>query len=214
MSEQKIDLVTLVNESDQVIGSLDKIEAHRGEGKLHRAVSVYLFNKVGDLLIQQRSTKKIVGAGEWANTVCGNVRPNETYEECAYRRLREELGITKVEIKEIYEFQYHLRCNEQFSEYEIDRVFVGSYSAEVVPNSDEVQDFTWVNWVQLLTKLTQNLVFNNVSTQKMVGKILPKITIALSFSADKQITLAPWFVWMLKDNRLSSIINTYINRTI
>ncbi|MDQ5950941.1 MAG: isopentenyl-diphosphate Delta-isomerase, partial [Patescibacteria group bacterium] len=67
------DQVTLITEQDEVIGTMDKIEAHRGDGKLHRASSVFLFKKSEDgeveLLVQQRSDKKIVGAGQWANTV-------------------------------------------------------------------------------------------------------------------------------------------------
>ena len=93
-----LDQVTLVDEHDHQIGVMDKVEAHRGDGKRHRASSVFLFNKNGELLIQQRSKKKIVGALQWGNTCCGNVRPGESCEECALRRLREGLGITTATI--------------------------------------------------------------------------------------------------------------------
>ena len=194
-SSNALDLVTLVNESDEVIGSMDKIEAHRGDAKLHRCVSVYLFHKkTRELLIQQRSQIKIVGANQWANTICGNVRPTESYEECAYRRLREELGIQKVEIKPVYKFEYHLRCNEEFSEWEMDQVFFGWYDGEVVPNPQEVQDFSSVHWDELLKKSREA----ELRTEDFNTKI---IEIPLH-SRKSLITLTPWFVWMLHDEQL------------
>lgn len=138
------DLVTLVNDRDEVIGSLDKYEAHRHPAQLHRAVSVWLVNCKGEVLFQQRSAKKIVGALWWGNTICGNVRPDENYEQCAQRRLREELGIEGVDLQPVYTFQYDAYANEEYGEHEMDRVFVGSYDGEVRPNPDEVVDFQWV----------------------------------------------------------------------
>ncbi len=138
------DQVVLVNHQDRVIGVSDKIEAHLGEGKLHRAISVFLFNNQGELLIQQRSSEKIVGALLWANTCCGNVWPGETRKQCAIRRLKYELNINGVTLKKIARFEYHLRCNEKFSEWEIDDVFVGKYNGETNPNPKEVKNTRWL----------------------------------------------------------------------
>lgn len=146
-----LDQATLVDEHDHQIGVMDKVEAHRGAGKRHRASSVFLFNKKGELLIQQRSKKKIVGALQWANTSCGNVRPGESCEECAYRRLREELGITTAIIRPLYIFEYHVKCNDRFSEWEIDHVFVGEYDGKVKLNPDEVKKINWITIEQLTT---------------------------------------------------------------
>lgn len=157
MSNQTIpnDQVTLVNSADEVLGFMDKIEAHRGEAQLHRAISVYLFRKnsttgVVELLVQQRSSKKIVGAYQWANTVCGNVWPNESYIACAYRRLDFELGITATEdtlsLQELVKFEYQVRCNEEFSEHELDQAFAGWYEGATAANPDEVQETEWVDW--------------------------------------------------------------------
>lgn len=150
------DRVTLVNEHDEVIGEMDKIQAHRGKGKLHRAVSVYLFwkNKQSgsvELLVQQRSTKKIVAALQWANTACGNVWPGESYEDCAKRRLSVELGIDAqaIQLQPIEKFQYQVQCNEEFSEHEMDQVFASWHSGDVSPNVDEVAATDWVLWEDL-----------------------------------------------------------------
>ncbi|PIY80955.1 MAG: isopentenyl-diphosphate delta-isomerase [Candidatus Pacebacteria bacterium CG_4_10_14_0_8_um_filter_42_14] len=162
---KNIDRVILVNDQDEVIGQMDKIEAHRGKGKLHRAISVFLFRKIANetqLLIQQRSAKKIVGAHQWANTVCGNVRPNETYEECARRRLEEELGIIDPQLilAPAKKFQYQVKCNDEFSENEIDQVFTGWFDGELNINPDEVQKIDWVNWRSLQNGNHKDLDYN------------------------------------------------------
>lgn len=140
------DQVTLVNERDEVIGSMDKIEAHRGTAQRHRAISVFLWNSNGELLMQRRSAQKIVGAGLWANTCCGNVRPNEDYLACALRRLREELGIEYQDIlTPLDKFEYSVRCNNDFSEWEIDQIFWGEYNGPILPVPAEVQEYAWEN---------------------------------------------------------------------
>lgn len=180
------DLVTLVNEQDEVLGSMDKIEAHRGEGKLHRAISVFLFRKNSggeiELLIQKRSVKKIVGAGQWANTVCGNVWPDESYEDCARRRLSFELGITDshLSLTDIFIFRYQTKCNEEFSENEIDHIFAGWFDEDVMPNPEEVAECSWIEWQSL---------------QK------------LEIASDKK--WAPWFKMFLESSAVMETLESY-----
>lgn len=205
-----LDQVILVNSQDEILGQMDKVEAHRGEAKLHRAISVYLFRKMGEsengkieLLMQQRSKKKIVGAGQWANTVCGNVRPNESYEECAYRRLKEELGITNVKLQPLYKFEYQVKCNEEFSEWEMDQVFVGWYDSKVQPNPDEVQNYEWVNWKELANS-NQNSDFRKSDFNTK------NVTLSSDNLKPETFLLAPWFVMMLGDEELITKLNTYV----
>lgn len=150
---KNLDQVILVNEDDEEIGTMDKVAAHRGSAQRHRAISVFLFNSAGELLIQQRSSQKIVGALQWANTVCGNLRPGEEYLECASRRLREELGIKCDEagilLQPLIKFEYHVQCNAEFSEWEVDQVFGGWYEGEVLPNPDEVAQTKWISFNEI-----------------------------------------------------------------
>lgn len=152
MSGGNNDLVTLVDRTGKVLGSMDKYEAHRGEGKLHLACSVFLFRhhpttQAVQLLIQQRSPLKIVGQWQWGNTVCGNVRPDESAEECAHRRLWEELALTSIQLKEVITFYYQAPCNEEYSEHELDHVFAGWTQIEdVSPNPKEVITTDWIDW--------------------------------------------------------------------
>ncbi len=206
------DLVTLVDESDQVIGSMDKVEAHKGTAIRHRAISVYLFQQRDDgeyLLIQQRSTKKILGSLQWANTVCGNVWPNESYHQCAMRRLSVELGITSVNITPIHKFEYHLQCSEQFSEWEIDQVFAGWYDDAVTANPDEVRDFVWVKWEDLINK-NKNTPFDHSPFRSKTIEITNPTTQQLNNTTTLQ--LSPWFVHMLDDTQLVNKLNSFVNQ--
>jgi len=151
-----LDQVILVDENDRQIGEMDKIEAHRSPARLHRASSVLLHNFNGEWLIQQRSSNKIVGANQWANTCCGNLRPGENYKQCAKRRLKEELGIIGVELKKLDKFVYQVECNDEFGEYEMDTVFVGQYDNLVTPNPLEVKSIRWISTPELLKELNKN----------------------------------------------------------
>ena len=143
--------VTLIDENDQVLGYEDLYKAHEKPGLLHRASSVFLFRQNDgqlEVLLQKRSPVKIVGANQWANTICGNVKPGETYEECAYRRLQEELGLTmQSSLEELTVFRYQVDCNEKYAENERDVIWGGWWSGEVIAcNSEEVSETEWVSW--------------------------------------------------------------------
>lgn len=141
-----MDLVQLVNSHDEPVGTLDKVEAHRGEGKLHRAASVFLFNAKNELLVQQRSAKKITSPLKWQNTCCGNSLPGESYEECAKRRLQVELGISGVRLARLGKFEYQTRIDDTYSEHEIDTIFIAHADVDPVPNPDEVAEWKWMSW--------------------------------------------------------------------
>lgn len=57
------DICLLVDEKDNMTGTATKHECHRvgpnGDILLHRAFSVFLFNKRGDMLMQRRSSQKV-----------------------------------------------------------------------------------------------------------------------------------------------------------
>lgn len=77
--------VILVDEHDQELGLMEKMEAHR-KGLLHRAFSVFILNSDGELLIQQRAAHKYHSGGLWTNTCCSHPRQGEDIEAAAHRR--------------------------------------------------------------------------------------------------------------------------------
>lgn len=128
--------VILVDQQDQAIGTLDKMEAHR-QGLLHRAFSIFIFNSKGDMLLQQRALGKYHSAGLWTNACCSHPRPGEETAEAAMRRLQEEMGFT-TNITHTFDFQYRAEFDNGLIEHEHDHVFTGIYDGEVPFNRSEV----------------------------------------------------------------------------
>ena len=146
--------VVLVNEADEELGTMEKMEAHE-KGILHRAFSVFLFNDEGEMLLQQRAFEKYHSGGLWTNTCCSHPRPNENTKNAAIRRLVEEMGI-EAEIEEVFSFTYKAELDKGMIEHELDHVFFGSFSGELTPNPEEVADYRYVSREILLDELRRN----------------------------------------------------------
>jgi isopentenyl-diphosphate delta-isomerase len=148
------DRVILVDANDRPIGEQDKQAAHR-EGRLHRAVSVFLVNRTGHWLLQRRAPAKYHSGGLWSNTCCGHPRPGETTLAAAQRRLREELGIDAA-LRPVMQFQYRAELSNGLIEHELDHVFTGRFDGEPVPNLDEVVACAWLDPKALAEEISQN----------------------------------------------------------
>ena len=70
------ELLILVDKNDNQIGTMLKMEAHE-KGVLHRAFSVFIFNKKGELMLQQRAAHKYHSPMLWTNTCCSHQRDGE-----------------------------------------------------------------------------------------------------------------------------------------
>lgn len=139
--------VVLINEADEVLGLMDKMQAHEN-GLLHRAFSVFLFNKEGEMLLQQRAAGKYHSPLQWTNACCSHPRENETYVQAAKRRLLEELGI-ETDLEEKFKFLYKANVGENLWEHELDHVFCGIYEGGFNLNSDEVAAVRYVTMDEL-----------------------------------------------------------------
>jgi len=146
--------VILVDRDDQQTGTMEKMEAHI-QGKLHRAFSVFIFNKKGELLLQRRADGKYHSGGKWTNTCCSHPRPGETTPEAAHRRLKEEMGIT-AELNFAFSFVYCTAIQDDIIENEYDHVFFGVTDALPVLNPDEVSSFKYISMAHLAAELKNN----------------------------------------------------------
>ncbi|MBT8079417.1 MAG: isopentenyl-diphosphate Delta-isomerase [Gammaproteobacteria bacterium] len=127
----------LVDEDDRDIGSLNKAHCHDGDGVLHRAFSLFLFNDKGELLLQQRSADKRLWPLYWSNTCCSHPRLGEDMTTATRRRLEEELGID-AETEFVYKFTYQARFGAAGSENELCWVFLGRCNDKPVVNRTEI----------------------------------------------------------------------------
>lgn len=146
--------VILVNEQDQQIGTIEKMEAHR-KGLLHRAFSVMIENSKGEILIQKRAKSKYHSGGLWSNACCSHPKPGEKTEEAAARRILEELGI---ELRPIFShtFIYRVTFSNQLIEHELDHVYVARFDGLPIINKTEVEDWKFVDPQQLLKQIELN----------------------------------------------------------
>ena len=136
------DYVILVDEKDNDIGVMEKMQAHR-EGLLHRAFSVFIFNDKEELLLQRRAFSKYHSAGLWTNTCCSHPRPNETIKDAAARRLFEEMGMS-CDLKVKTSFIYKTPFENGLTEHELDYVLIGVTNQNPAVNKEEVESYRWV----------------------------------------------------------------------
>lgn len=151
-----MELVVLVDDQNTEIGTADKNTVHTKDTPLHRAFSLFLFNTNKQLLITKRADTKKTFPGIWTNSVCGHLAPNETTVDAAKRRLKDELGIEGVEIKEVAPYRYRFADTNGIVENEICPIVVGFYDGDPKPNSNEVDDWKWMDWNEFLDEIKTN----------------------------------------------------------
>lgn len=137
-----LDDVILVDTDDREIGSMGKLEAHQ-KGKLHRAVSVFIFHPDGRMMLQKRARSKYHSGGLWTNTCCSHPRPGESAAAAARRRLWEEMGI-ECSLKKVYAFTYKTDFPNGLTEHEYDHVFIGVTKETPVPDPMEAENWKWI----------------------------------------------------------------------
>jgi isopentenyl-diphosphate delta-isomerase len=132
--------VVLVNEHDEMIGTMEKMAAHQSP-QLHRAFSVFLFDDKNRMLLQQRAFSKYHSGGLWTNTCCSHPYPGEEVSVAAARRLKEEMGM-EAALEKAFHFTYQASFENGLHEYEFDHVFIGKVqSTSIHPDPDEVAGF-------------------------------------------------------------------------
>ena len=152
-------MVVLVDQEDNTIGLMEKLAAHKNGGHLHRAVSILLYrshNGHTEVLLQQRSKTKPLWPLFWSNTVCTHPRDGESYEDCAVRRLREEMGILAKasQLRFLFKLLYRAKYNELLTEYELDSVFIGAWDGVPTINHKEAHAYTWMDWKDVKQDVT------------------------------------------------------------
>jgi len=150
MSEE----VILVDSDNNEIGTMEKMEAHR-KGELHRAFSIFVFNKKAEMLIHQRADEKYHCGGLWTNAVCSHPRPGEVQVEALNRKMRQEMGFYTVTEK-AFDYHYRAELENGLIEHEYDEVYVAKYDGDFDPNPAEVQAYRFASIDQIRAEIAQN----------------------------------------------------------
>lgn len=154
MTEQTIHPVVLVDRSDRAIGVGEKMQVHRA-GQLHRAFSIFVFDRRGRLLLQRRAQSKYHSPGLWSNTCCGHPRWGERVIDSAARRLQEEMGFS-CELRWVSSVMYHADVGGGLIENEYDHILFGRHDADPQPDASEVQAWDWQPHDAALANLQRN----------------------------------------------------------
>lgn len=149
-----IEEVILVDEFDNELGTMEKMEAHV-KGVLHRAFSIFIFNSKGELLLQQRALHKYHSAGLWTNTCCSHQRLNETSSAAAKRRLVEEMGMHST-LEKAFTFIYKSKFDNDLTEHELDHVFIGEDNELPAINPKEVANYKYISLTELQAEIDQH----------------------------------------------------------
>jgi isopentenyl-diphosphate delta-isomerase len=142
------ELLILVDSSDNQTGSLSKAQCHDGDGVLHRAFSIFLFNGDGELLLQQRTSGKRLWPMYWSNSCCSHPRQGEAIAVAAGRRLQDELH-TAAELEFVFKFGYQATFGCLGSENELCHVFLGNVEGEPTANESEIEAIRYVSAAEL-----------------------------------------------------------------
>ena len=133
----------LVDELDREIGFKAKTDCHLGKGTLHRAFSIFVFNRNNELLLQQRSPSKMLWPDFWSNTCCSHPRRGESMDLAVSRRLQQELGFN-CPLEFLYKFKYRAEFGAIGAEHEYCWVYFGRYDGRVDVNVNEIAAWRYV----------------------------------------------------------------------
>jgi isopentenyl-diphosphate delta-isomerase len=135
------EILILVDDNDNEIGTDTRENCHSGIGKRHRAYTAFMFHD-GKMLLQQRSRKKLLWPGAWDVSFTSHVYPGETYQQAAARRALQELGARVGLLTDVHSFVYFAPQGDN-AENEFCRVLVGDFDGKISPNPDEMMSVRW-----------------------------------------------------------------------
>ena len=139
----------LVDQHDELTGTMSKESCHVGLGRRHRAFSLHILNSREEFLIHRRSESKMLWPGFWSNSCCSHPRKGETMIEAVNRRLYDELGLIEFSLKYIYQFSYVAKYKNIGTENELCSVYMGKIDSELNVNLNEIADSKFISKKEL-----------------------------------------------------------------
>ncbi len=150
--------ILAVDESGKFLRYISKEEGHKGEGIHHLAITVFIFNSKGELLLQKR--KHEVFDNLWDNTASTHQLhlsdgSDESDEAATLRTLDREYGIKNVELQNLGGFNYFKKIGD-LCENEFCKLLIGTYDGEVKLNPEVGYSYKWVSKKDFLQELEKN----------------------------------------------------------
>lgn len=149
------DLVVLVDDAGEPIGTAPRATVHTTDTSLHLAFSCHLRDAAGRTLVTRRALTKRTWPGVWTNSFCGHPRPGETMAAAVRRHARHELGLVESAVVDLEpllpDFRYRAVDAAGIVENEVCPVFTALIDGPLDPNPDEVAEWRWVDVADLLS---------------------------------------------------------------
>ncbi len=160
------ELFDIVDRHDRVIGKARRREVHRNKNLIHRSIDVAVFNKRGELFLQQRSVTKDTDPLKWTISCTGHVLSGDTYHSAAQRELCEELGITKIRLK--FLDKYIVRNKE---ETEMTSFYKAKASGPFRLNLQEIKQGKFFGREQLMEEMKRGRLKVTLSAKVALEKL-------------------------------------------
>ena len=146
-----VEEVVLLDEDHRPVGTAPKADVHTTDTPLHLAVSCYVLDDDGRLLLTRRALGKKTWPGVWTNSFCGHPGPGEALAEAVARRAGQELGLELAGVSEVLpDFRYRAVEASGVVENEFCPVFVARAAGTPRPLPEEVAEIAWIAPAQLL----------------------------------------------------------------
>lgn len=167
----------LVDKKGSFLGEEEKEKCHAGDGLLHSAFLVMIFNEKNELMIARRSAQKKLWPGYWDGTVASHYFKDKPQRETVVKRLQEEIGVNYEDIEYLFKFQYQVKYDEVGSENEICDVYmVKNLNADDVSiNHSEISEYSFVP----VSNLKENMYSDH-------HKYTPWLSIALKMFLERR----------------------------
>jgi isopentenyl-diphosphate delta-isomerase len=141
-----MDLVVLVSEAGEPVGSAPKADVHGAATPLHLAFSCHVHDDEGRVLVTRRALTKHTWPGVWTNSFCGHPAPGEPWEDAVRRHARLELGL---ELRDLHvvlpDFRYRAEDATGVVENEVCPVFRARADGDLAPAPGEVLEHAWAD---------------------------------------------------------------------
>jgi len=134
----------VVDRNDNIQGYKTHAQCHDGDGILHRAFSIFIFDDANRLLMQKRSRYKRLWPLYWSNSCCSHPRRGETTAIAAHRRLKEELGIS-APLRYVFQFRYQATDADRGSESELCSVYLGRTNGTITADDKEIAKWKFID---------------------------------------------------------------------
>jgi isopentenyldiphosphate isomerase len=159
--------IDIVSENGEPTGKVAlKSEAHKN-GWWHNTIHLWLYTKNGEILLQQRSRKKLIYPLLWDVSAAGHIDAGESFIQAAIRETKEELGLDLTK-KELIKIGVHKHlssyANGTIRDNEFHQVYLAELKVDIKqlsPQEDEVEAIKLVSIEEFNSLLDESLTNNH-----------------------------------------------------